>query len=418
MKPLSLVCLALVLAIRGWGAVDPNPAVPESVGVNIHFTDPQASEMKMLAASGVHWVRMDFKWSAIETVRGQYDFSAYDRLVAALEQHKVRAIFILDYANKFYDRGLSPYTDEGVKAFASWAATAASHFKGHGILWEMYNEPNGLWRPKPNVAPYIKLALAVGAAIHQAVPGEECIGPAINSFDLGWMEYCFKFGLLKYWSAVSVHGYRNTGPETAAADFRALNALIQRYAPKGKQIPIISGEWGWTSVSGAFGGDEAKQGKFLARQWLNNLAGGIPISIWYDWHDDCVDPANIQCHFGLVNYNYSPKPAYYAAQTLTTQLDGYRFKKRLSVGGSNDYALMFTRGDAVRLVVWTAAPAPHPLVIPASPGRFLVTGHAGGKIPSLTAGKDGLNVLVTDAPQYLEAEKPDPLWRAAAASPL
>jgi polysaccharide biosynthesis protein PslG len=377
MKPLSLVCSALLLAPRVCVAVEPRPTVREGVGVNIQFLDPRPGEMKMLAASGVRWVRVDFKWSIIETLKEQYDFAAYDRLVAALEQYKIRPIFILDYANKFYDNSLSPYTDNGVKAFARWAAAGASHFKGRGILWEMYNEPNGgFWRPKPNVAPYIKLALAVGAAIRQVAPGEEYIGPAINSFDLGWMEFCFKAGLLKYWSAVSVHAYRATEPETASADFLALSTLIQRYAPEGKQIPIISGEWGYASGPGAFGGDEARQGKFLARSWLNNLANGIPISIWYDWHDDGSDPANEQHHFGIVHYPYeathdpvySPKPAYYAAQTLTTLLDGYRFNKRLSAGRSNDYVLMFRRGDAARVVVWTTAPAPHPVVIPASPG--------------------------------------------------
>src|SRR5262245_5178061 len=116
MKPLSLACLTLVLAARSWCAVEPHPTVPEGVGVDIHFADPQPGEMKMLVASGVRWVRMDFKWSDIERVKGQYDFSASDRLMAKLDEHKMRAVLILCCRNKFYDNGLSPYTDEGVQA--------------------------------------------------------------------------------------------------------------------------------------------------------------------------------------------------------------------------------------------------------------------------------------------------------------
>ena len=38
------------------------------------------------------------------------------------DEHGLRAIFILDYANPLYDDNRSPDTDEGRKAFARWAA--------------------------------------------------------------------------------------------------------------------------------------------------------------------------------------------------------------------------------------------------------------------------------------------------------
>src|SRR5207237_7729833 len=106
-------------------AVLPPPVIPEGLGVNIHFTDPRPGEMKMLADAGFRWVRMDFAWSAVETEPGKYDFSAYDRLTAALAQYRIRAIFILDYSNKLYDNDLSPHSDAGRAAFARWAAASA-----------------------------------------------------------------------------------------------------------------------------------------------------------------------------------------------------------------------------------------------------------------------------------------------------
>src|SRR5438132_624358 len=76
------------------------PAIPEGIGVNIHFTDPQPGEMKMLAAAGFRWVRMDFYWQRIEVAKGRYDFAPYDRLMNALDQYQLHALFILDYSNK------------------------------------------------------------------------------------------------------------------------------------------------------------------------------------------------------------------------------------------------------------------------------------------------------------------------------
>ena len=94
-----------------------------------------------------------------------------------------------------------------------WAAAAAKHFRGRGILWEMYNEPNiGFWKPKPDVKQYVKLAIEVGKTLREATPDELYIGPASSTIDMPFLEECFRSGLLEYWSAVSVHPYRESGP--------------------------------------------------------------------------------------------------------------------------------------------------------------------------------------------------------------
>ena len=239
----AVLVLSLLTPIRLLAQIDPHPVLPDGLGVNIHFTNPVPGEMKMLAESGMRWIRMDFFWRDTERAKGVYDFAGYDTLLAALQPYHIRALLILDYDNPLYDGGLSPYSEDGRRAFANWAAAAVSHFQGRGILWEMYNEPNGgFWKPKANTEDYIKLALAVGEAILQAAPDEAYIGPASGTIDLPFLQECFKAGLLNYWSAVSVHPYRQQNPETVANELRALRGVIAAYAPKGKRIPIIAGE--------------------------------------------------------------------------------------------------------------------------------------------------------------------------------
>ncbi|MCL2348109.1 MAG: hypothetical protein FWC50_07580, partial [Planctomycetaceae bacterium] len=281
----------------------PSMVVPDGLGYNIHFTDPRPGEMEMLADSGGTIIRMDFSWNGIEREKGVYDFSAYERLTDSLEKHKIRPIYIFDYSNRHYDDNLSPHSPEGRVAFAKWAAAAAVHFQGRGILWEMYNEPNiQFWKPKPNTDDYIALALEVGKAIREAAPNELYIGPATSEIDLAFLEKCFKAGLLEYWDAVSVHPYRQTDPETVIAEYAKLRYMIDKYAPKGKHIPILSAEWGYSSGWGKY--DDDLQGKMLPRQWMVNLACGVPVSIWYDWHDDGTDPKEPEHHFGTTNFEY------------------------------------------------------------------------------------------------------------------
>jgi len=416
----SCLCAGAAGAAIGMPGTGP---IPDGLGTNIHFTSPQHGEMKMLAEGGFRWLRMDFVWSSIERKKGEYTWDHYDRLVKAAEPYGLRLLFILDYGNQLYETDRSVRTAEGRQAMARWAAAGAKRYKGRGILWEMWNEPNisGFWKPSPDARDYVLLAKAVGEAIRQAAPGEVYIGPATSTVDFRFLEACFQGGLMADWSAVSVHPYRQRPPETAAADYRRLRGLIRRYAPKGEKRPILSGEWGYSSVWGSM--DVEKQGKYLPRQWLVNLANDVPLSIWYDWHDDGRDPKEAEHHFGTVlnpvhkgrDPVYDPKPAYLAARTLTTVLKGLRFNKRLAVGGEDNHVLLFAAGPDVRVAAWTTAAGGRTVVIPASPGRFSATGHTGTKLPALTADAAGLKVALTDAPVYLVPDKPNDLLRVAAA---
>ncbi len=411
------VWLAVLGCSVAWSAVAgevsparrlPEPIVPQGLGVNIHFTDPRPGEMEMLAAAGFRWVRMDFTWQATERRKGEYDFRAYDRLMEALDRQGIRALFILDYGNPLYDQGMAPCSDEGRQAFARWAAAAARHFRNRGILWEMWNEPNiFFWRPKPDVKQYIQLARAVGQALRQAEPQEMYIGPATSQIDFKFLEACFQAGLLEYWDAVSVHPYRQKPPETVAEEYQRLRALIDHYAPKGKSIPILSGEWGYSAVWKNY--DEDRQGRYLARQFLTNLACGVPLSIWYDWHDDGPDPKEPEHHFGTVRFPYhagrqpvyDPKPAYQAAKTLATVLDGFRFAERVPAASPEDYVYIFARDGQRRIVAWTTADKPHDVVLPLGPGKFRAVGHLGQSLPPVEAGGKELRLRLAETPLYL-----------------
>lgn len=377
------------------------PTVGNGLGVNIHFCDPKPGEMAMLRDAGFKWVRMDFHWGGTEREKGRYDFRAYERLLKSLDAHGMRAMLILDYGNPLYDEGLSPHTEAGRQAFARWAAAAAVHFKGRGILWEMWNEPNiHFWKPKPNPDDYAKLALEVGKALRQAAPGEPYIGPATSEIDLKFLESCFKAGLLEYWSAVSVHPYRQGGPESAAADYKRLREMIARYAPPGREIPILAGEWGYSAAWK--NSTEAKQGKMLAREFLTNLSDGIPLTIWYDWHDDGTDTKDPEHHFGTVANRYfsgrdpvyDPKPAYLAAKILSTLLSGCKFEKRMA-SDKDDCVLQFSRKDHSVFVAWTTAKEPRTVAIPFGKGRFLATDHLGRALPPAEN-----EITLTDAPVY------------------
>ena len=412
-----------VLPLLSSGAEIPEPILPAGVGVNIHFVTGQEKDLDMIAAAGFKFVRMDFHWATIESRKGEYDWSSYEELLANLEKRGLRTIFILDYSHPLYEETVtspnplsgeahkttaSPRHPDSIAAFARWAAASAKHFQGRHVLWEIWNEPNGnFWSPKPDAQQYTTLALATAKAIREAEPRATIIGPASSGFPWEFLETFLKSGVLEYLDAVSVHPYRDPRkpPETAAADYQKLRTLIERYAPLSKTMPILSGEWGYSTHKR--GVSLENQAAFAARQQLSNLLNGVPLSIWYDWKNDGPDPNENEHNFGTVLPDLTPKPAYVAIQALTHELSGYRIARRLALPSDKDYVLLCTnKAGARKLAVWTLG-EPHStsleIKLKGEKQLTAVSGSGERSVPKLDSGR--LLLELTSAPQYVTLGK-------------
>ena len=399
----------------------PKAVVPDGVGVNIHFVTGHEKDLDMIASAGFKFVRMDFGWEGIEKSKGQYDWSAYDELMSGLEKRGLHAVLILDYSNPLYEEAVtslnplnqkphrtlaSPQHPDSVAAYARWAAASASHFRGHPIIWELWNEPNiQFWNPKPDVSQYTTLALAACRAIRQAEPKATIVGPASSGFPWAFLETFLQSGILEHLDAVSVHPYREyrRSPETAAADYAKLRELMDRFAPpsrKGK-IPILSGEWGYATH--AKGVSLETQAAFAVRQQLANLLEGVPLSIWYDWKNDGNNPDEREENFGAVLANLEPKPAYTALQTLTRELAGYRIARRVALSNQSDYVLLCEQsGRPSKIVAWTEG-QPHQTTVGVRSKRSAkITGtQENGQPFSPVLEADRLAIDLSALPQYL-----------------
>ena len=339
--------------------------VPHGLGVNIHFINPSEQQkfwLDMMKNAGFKLIRMDFIWDYVENSKGVYDFSDYVILTEELGERGMAPLYILDYGNPLYDDGLSPHTEGGRKAFSNFASNATKKFVSHEIIWEIWNEPNGgFWKPEPNVDDYAKLAIETARKILDVDKSAAVIAPASSGADLNFIRRLVECGVLNCVSAVSVHPYRNSNPETVTEDYTALRQLVG-------DKTIVSSEWGYTT-SGSYGNkvDTTTQAKYLTRMYLVNLMNKVPITIVYDWKDDGVDPSNSENSFGIIaseqissllsgRESYFIKPAYYAIYNLVRNLNELKFSERINIVNNSDiYLLKFEGEGGTRFVAWSSA---------------------------------------------------------------
>jgi hypothetical protein len=323
-----------------------------SIGVNIHFIKPNIEEVSKLNKAGFKIVRRDLSWGNIEKKKGIYNFSDYDKLVKIMDKNNIKILFILDYSNTLYDNGISPYSEEGRKAFANFAKQAVEHYKGKQIIWEIWNEPNTeFWKPKPDAYDYSKLAIETINAIKSNDKNAFVIAPALSGFDYSYLNSLGEFGLFKYINAISIHPYRQNNPETVIEDYKKLKVLINKYSYN-KNIEIFSGEWGYSTSWKNM--NDMKQAQYCIREYLINIMSKVNVSIWYDWRDDGDNKNNQEHNFGTLYNDLTPKPTYYAIKTMNATLNGYNYVKRIDTESKNDYVLMFKKDNKVVYAVWTA----------------------------------------------------------------
>ena len=342
-----------------------------NLGVNIHFPMPPqfAVDTRALDAArdaGFSWVRMDLFWSDVETKRGAYNFSNFDKLVTALEARGMKALFILDYSNLLHSDcprcsdwlTYGPQSPSTIKAFGDYAEAAARHFAGNGVRYEVWNEPNWpvFWKPIPDSNQYAALAKEVIARVHAGDAQASISTGGVSGFDFDFLRSIFGFGGAQGADSIAVHPYRLSGPETATdelAHLRSISAWTFHPDP-----PIWETEWGYSSTwsGGTTAAARNTQAAMVVREILAAKIMGFPLAIYYDIRDDGTDPANAEHNFGLLANDYGDKPAIHALRTLKSFATNRTFVGSLATQPTSLHALRLDGSTDTVVVLWSDQP--------------------------------------------------------------
>jgi hypothetical protein len=361
---------AYAVVVNSWINNGANP-----FGSNMHpWTYPQAG-VAAIGAAGLKSLRTDMRWELIEKSPGVYTFDpAEDQMLGNLLGGGVKPVVTMGYSNPFYDGGHVPSTPAGIAAFANYATAVAQHY-GTSVDYDIFNEFNVVETNDSACGTtadcYYPLLVAAANAIHAAAPGARVVGPTLGGFtqhwvgttpdSYNWLKRLLDLGGLAYLDVVDIHNYTwpVVGPPEGnnEAVIAAVRSLVSSYAG-GSSKPLWLTETGWPTFPGVV--TELEQAQYVPRDAALSLRAGIAQYMFYDFLDDCADPSNGLCAFGLMrNPDVSagalaPKPGGTAYAVLARSLAGYSYASSDN-WGTGVYSLVFSNGSANRRVAWAPA---------------------------------------------------------------
>jgi hypothetical protein len=86
------------------------------------------------------------------------------------------------------------------------------------------------------------------------------------------------------------------------------------------KTPLAPSEQGFYTGTGNGALSENLQAIYYPRIYTEMYRHGMPRSITYRFDDPCRNPANAECNFGIMRFDHSLKPAYFAMKSLNNLL--------------------------------------------------------------------------------------------------
>ncbi len=334
------------------------------LGVNT-FLNEEADPAKvkrtldMIAAGGFTFVRQMFAWYEIEPERDSYydsrhNFSAwekYDRIVDLATERNLELIVRLDKAPRWAREGqpnldrfpAGPPNDDA--DYAEFVAAVVNRYRGRIHYIQIWNEPNleGEWGGQAiDPARFTRLLKAAYTAAKQADPDIVVLMPGLaptdqtgptNLSDLLFLQGMYDAGAKDYFDVASamVYGYGYT-PYDRRVEFARNNFsrviqtrdIMVRNGDADK--PVWASEYGWVTLPPDWAGDPSPWGKpvtpeqqadYLYQGYLRAQREWPWMGVMCVWNFQWIQPPdapdqikNPTRGFSIVNYDYSPQPAY------------------------------------------------------------------------------------------------------------
>lgn len=353
-RHLAVAAALALLALAGCGGSSGDSTDESGAGNDPFFgvvsvDAPTPTDVARMAQGGVGSYRLVLSWAAIESVKGQYDWTSTDALVGELARNGIHPLFTAVGTPAIYQPShIDPPTNdkETFDAWAKFLKAAAERYGADGSFWrefeqsdpgveptpaetwEIWNEPNTalFWAPVPDVSAYAELLTRSAKVLRSVDPAAKIMvggmfatpqsEGAIVSYD--FLDQLYKQpGVADAIDVVGVHPY---GPDVESV-IQQVQDTRKAIDDAGDDASLWITEMGWSSNPNG-PSEQAKtpeqQGKLLEKSFTKLYDRrdeyGLDGVVWFTWHDSATPIGEcVWCQdAGLVDEDRDTKPAWEA----------------------------------------------------------------------------------------------------------
>jgi hypothetical protein len=407
-----------------WASNRFRPDATRSFGVQIFQAQPEV--VTKTAQTGASWVRLPINWSSIEPVNTtpeDYQWPAsFDAGLERLAAQHFEIILTLTGNPSWaatYPGGPIDRTDIGeLVEFLSAAVARYSTPPYDARYWELYNEPDngdeiyadygwGYFGNEP--AAYAQMLATVYQPMKAANPAIQVLFGGI-SFD-NWVEEGGPFvadfldqvlqhnqgNVAPYFDVMNFHYYPNYHQKWSQYGIGLIgktNFLRDKLAIYGLDKPFVCTETG-SQASSWYDDSYEEQSRYVVQTFVRGTAASLQSVIWFMLADE---PDLGYWKTGLLNADLTPKPAFYAYQTVVDQLGAVDYIRAMLPGEFSSewiegYLFFAPESSTQILAVWSQNEDEHQVVIP-TPQLTIV-----GKYGDETIVRDGDDGTLDDQVQ-------------------
>ena len=298
----------------------------------------------------IAWERICAYWSFIEQPNGDYIFNAphfdLDSIVATCEKHRRKIILFFEIGNapewliekypsiKDKFQGASNYEKN---AWFKFVKAVVERYKGKGIVWEFYNEPNIYMDIINWVKTFSETVRGIDSSGIVIAPSYDSCNSQNLTIHENSLANLIDKGIMNLVDGISMHNYKGNIPEAESTSDNLLG-LVNTLNSKGYAgYPIYITEWSY-SLTNNFEVNtvltENEQADYLSRLYLHNSKYGTMCNIWHVARNSADENtttigshAHQEANFGLLRNDMTKKPCYYAMELLNKALGNAHFVK-------------------------------------------------------------------------------------------
>lgn len=316
-----------------------------------------AASVKATKQAGFGWLTQQVRWDGLQPSAGAaIDWSQLDTAANAASQGGVKMMFSIVAAPAWASSPRSQFPKTPAD-FLPFLTQLVTHFKGRVQAYEIWNEENFATEVGPghiDAGQYVELLKAAYPAIKAIDPTVTVVSgaptptgvndPNIAMDDATYLQkmYAYQDGVVKsYFDVLGAHpeGYANPPEENVAnhtqANFSTHPSFFFRRAEDYHAIMVQAGDGDkkiWATETGYDSNPQAPAGYEYARgltdaQQADYLVRAIKyartnwpwmgvIFIWNLNFQAVVPQTDEKWGFGVLNADYSPRPAYTALQKM------------------------------------------------------------------------------------------------------